>query len=176
MKIENRFRKIWKWDKVISRVAASWVWFVVCSLVLWGDYRELAFGQQYGMPIAGVWTLANFVLFSLLCIVCQPYHTDSWLLMGGTAICAWLWLVNAPTGTNGMLTWLAVAVLCALVFVWGVHVNRRVFCRWKLSRPTAVIIGVVGAVVSCAVISVITCLRYKTFSSPTYSLSEQMPL
>ena len=168
MRIEERFRKLWQWDKVIGRVAASWVWFIVIALTVWGDYKDLAFGQRYGLVIVGLGTLAGFILFSLLGLACQPYHSDSWLLMGGTAVCAWIWLVNAPTGNNGTLTWLAVTVVCALVLVWGVHVNRKVFCKWKPSRRTAVIIGIVGAVVSCAVISVITCLRYKTFASPNF--------
>ena len=168
MRIEERFRKLWQWDKVIARIAASWVWFIVIALTVWGDYKNLAFGQQYGFVIIGLGTLGFFILFSLLGLACQPYHSDSWLLMGGTVICAWVWLVDAPTGNNGMLMWLAVTVLCALVFVWGVHANRKAFCKWKPSRRTAVIIGVVGALVSCTVISVITCLRYKTFSSPNF--------
>ncbi len=168
MRIEKKFREIWRFDKVISRIAASWIWFLVFTLTKWGDYRELAFGQGYSLAAAGLWILGNFILFSLIGIACQPYHSDSWLLMSGVAVCAWIWLIQPPTESNGTLTWLAVTLLCALVFVWGAYANRRLFCKWKMSGRTAVIIGVAAAVVSCAVIAVITCLRYKTFSSPNY--------
>lgn len=165
---ENRFRELWRRDRLICRLVAAWCWFAVCALALGGDYTELSFGQEYSLGLVALWTFGNFLLFGLIALAGYPFHTDSWCLISGATVCVWLWLINPPNGQNGVLFWIAATAVYALFLLFTIHANKALLDRVRLNRPVAVAVGVTAAVISCAVISVITCLRYKTFSSPNF--------
>ena len=167
-KTEDRFCGIWKLDRVICRLVAAWSWFAVFVLTREGDFKVLSFGQEYSLSVVGLWTLGNFVIFMFVALALYPYHSDSWFLIGGATACVWIWLVKAPSDTNGELFWLATAAVYVLFMIYFVHANKLLFERWNPGKKTVIAVAVTAAVVSCAVISVITCLRYKTFSSPNY--------
>ncbi len=165
---DRKYREIWALDRVLSRVLAAWSWVAVWLLLTGRDYEKLEMGQAFSLLTVGLLTLAGFIVLTWVSILCHPYHTDSWFLLGGATVCVWTWLLDPPDGENKHLFWLAVTLIYTLFVWWGITVNRKTIDRIKLGKKTAWIIGITAAAVSCAVISVITCLRYKTFSSPNY--------
>lgn len=173
MKIrENRFLAVWKMERLICRLLAAWCWVTVYILLQGegADFTELKFAQDYSLMTVGLWTLNGFVLFSPIAILCHPLHSDSWFLLSGASTCVWLWMYKLPSNDNKALIWLGTAVVFSLFVLYCVHANKELFRHRRLPRWVAVLIAVVAAGGSCAVIAVITCLRYKTFSSPNFDL------
>ncbi|MBE6633212.1 MAG: DUF2079 domain-containing protein [Ruminococcaceae bacterium] len=165
---ENRHTAVWMRDRVICRLFAAWCWFAVYMLTREGEFTSLSFGQDYTLAVVGLWTLANFILLTPIAVLCHPYNSDSWFLMGGATVCVWLWLYQLPANSNRYLIWLAVAVVYALFVLYFLSANEGLFRKWSPNRRVVTVVAVTGALVSCFVISVITCLRYKTFSSPNF--------
>lgn len=137
-------------------------------LIRGGDFKELAFGQEHSFVLVGLWTLGGFLILSVLAFAGAPFQTDSWFLLGGATVCVWLWLIHAPSGDNKYLFWLAVTAVYILFWIYFVQENVELFNRVNPGRKAVAVLGVSAALISCVVISVITCLRYQTFSSPNY--------
>ncbi len=168
----ERFRSLWARDRIICRLLAAWSWFAVLVLARnGGNFANLSYAQSTPLWQVALWTFGSFGVFGLFTAVAffaHPYHSDSWFLVGGATVCVWIWMVNAPTGESGVLFWIATTVIYALFVLFAVQVNHNLLDRLRPSRRVAVYIAIGAATVSCVVISVITCLRYKTFSSPNY--------
>lgn len=165
---ENRHLAAWRGDRVICRFLAAWVWFAVFVLTREGSFTELSFGQEFDLSVVALWTLGNFILFTPFAVLAHPYHSDSWFLLGGATVCVWMWMCGLPSTGNQYLIWLATALAYSLFVVYFVHANKQFFRRWSPSRRLVTVVAVAAAVLSCTVISLITCRRYLTFSSPNF--------
>ena len=166
--LDSRCNALWRQNRVICRLVAAWSWFAAFLLIGGGDFKELAFGQEHGFFLVGLWTLGGFLTLSVFAFAGAPFQTDSWFLLGGATVCVWLWLAQAPSEDGKYLFWLAVTAVYILFWLYFIHENGELFDRVNPGRKTVVVLGVAAALISCIVISVITCLRYKTFSSPNY--------
>ncbi len=111
-----------------------------------------------------------FALFTVVAVIFRKFQTDSWFLFLSSTVCVGVWCVNAPEGDNqsDILFLLAVMLAYGFFVLYTVRENRDLLDRINIPRKYAVVASVLFAVLSCAVISVITVLRYKTFSSPNY--------
>ncbi len=169
--LARRMRGAWEYSRVICRLLAIFCWWSALSLLQGGDFKELSFGQQgnaFSLVLFLIVALNGIVHLTCLSVVCYPFHTDSCFLLGGATVCVWCWLVNAPTGVNGSLFWLAVFAVYSLFVLFFLQKNRVRLSRLRFSYRAAFLVVAAGAVISCVVISTITCLRYKTFSSPNF--------
>lgn len=159
-------------DRLFCRAVAAWCCVTAYRLVKDPAFASLAYGQNVNRErfMAAVFLL--FMLFSGIAqLLRRPcLQTDSWFLLGGATVCVGVWLGNAPTGENqyDVLFLLAVTLVYCLFVLYTLHANRALSDRIRIPRGLAVVIAVLAAGVSCAVIAGITCLRYKTFSSPNY--------
>ena len=169
---ENRFLAVWTQDRMICRLVAAWCWFAVYILSQGegGDFMDLKFAQDNTLMTAGIWTLGGFALLTLVAILCHPWHSDSWFLLASATACVWMWMYKLPSDANKPLIWLGTAVVYSLFVLYCVHANKALFKRWSPPRWAVVLIAVAAAGTSCAVIALITCWRYKTFSSPNFDL------
>ena len=166
-----RLRIAFERDRVICRLIAAWLCFSAWN-VLGADaesFSSLAFGQDISLVKVALVTVLIFVLFSLLAVAAGEWvHTDSWMLLLFLGICSVRWLLLYEHDTNEFLFALCVAAVMALALVYFFRVNQPLFSYWKPGSGTVIACSVIAGLLSCAVIATITCLRYKTFSSPNF--------
>ena len=164
-------KKAFERDRVICRLIAAWL---ACSAltVLGADaesFSELAFGQDISLGRVALVTFLAFLLFSLAAFAAGEWvYTDSWFLLLCGGICAVRWLLLYEHSTNEFLFALCVTAVMALILVYFFHVNEPLFSLWKPGGGTVIAFTVIVGLLTCAVIATITCLRYKTFSSPNF--------
>lgn len=163
-------RSPWTLERMVCRAVAAWCLFSGVRLLSAPDFADLAWGQNLSWIGLGFWIAVLFGVFAGVAMFLRRYHTDSWFLLAGATLCAGCWAGNAPTGENQYqyLFLLALALCYTLFVLYVLHANRELLDRTGMRRRTAVLIGVGAALLSCAVIAAITCLRYQTFSSPNY--------
>lgn len=158
--------------RIVCRLVAAWCCVTAFRLVRNPAFASLAYGQDVNRNLLGAAIFLLFMLFSGLAQLLRrtDLQTDSWFLLGGATVCVGVWLGNAPTGENqyDVLFLLAVSLAYCLFVLYALHENRALLDRVRIPRGLAVGIAVAAAGLSCAVIAGITCLRYKTFSSPNY--------
>ena len=158
-------------DRVICRVLAAWIG--CSSLALYGEeaesFSKLAFGQETNLVQMAFSVLIAFLIYSLIAFAAGEWvHTDSWLLLLGGGVCATRWLLLYESSTNEFLFALCLTAVLALVLIYFVSVNQALFAKWDPNRATVWTVALLCGLLTCAVIATITCLRYKTFSSPNF--------
>lgn len=159
-------------ERLFCRVLAAWCCITAYRLVKDPAFASLAYGQDLDRERFFVAWFLLFMLFSGIAQLLRRalLQSDSVFLLGGATVCVGVWLGNAPTGENqsDVLFLLAVTLVYCLFVLYTLNANRALPDRIRIPRGLAVVIAVAAAGVSCAVIAGITCLRYKTFSSPNY--------
>ncbi len=166
-------------ERIICRLFAAWLSFAAITSFDDGKFTELSFAQSTSTYSTILWIIAFFLLFSLAGVLTPKIHTDSWLLLLSASICVIKWLsgYGYPEASFGLIYEkdvksfmfvLAVILSYCLIIIYFLGKNTGLFDKLKLSRKACVIISLCFAVAGGVVISVITCLRYKTFSSGNF--------
>lgn len=162
----------WTLNRTLCRLVAAWSCVTAYRLLLDHGYLALSYGQDTDLIALSLWILALFAGFTAVAVLLRRsrLQTDACFLLLGATGCVGVWLGNAPYGENqyGILFLLAVAVVYSIFMLYTLRENRALLEGIRLSRWLAVLLAVLAACVSCAVIAAITCLRYRTFSSPNY--------
>jgi uncharacterized membrane protein len=167
----SHVRSAFERERVICRVIAAWLGFSALAL-LGADaesFSEIAFGQDVSLTKIALGTAIAFLLFSLVAVAAGEWvNTDSWFLLLCGGICSVRWLLLYDHSTNEFLFALCMTAVLALILVYFFRANERLFSYWKPGRGTIVAVAVAVGLLTGAVIATITCLRYKTFSSPNF--------
>ena len=162
----------WTLNRIFCRLVAAWCCVTAYRLVQNPDFASLAYGQNVSALKLAAAVAALFALFSAVAVLLRRtlLQSDSVFLLGGATVCVGVWLGNAPTGENqfGVLFLLATALVFCLFVLNTLHENRALADRIRIHRAVAVLLALAAAGISCAVIAGITCLRYRTFSSPNF--------
>ena len=162
-------RAAFVWDRVICRLIASWFSFAALTLLIHGEgFATVTYASDTELISMALITLGFFALYSVLGTLALELHSDSWFLLLSSSICVFRWLLEFEHKTDNFLFLLAVVAVWSLIVVSFLRMNERLFSLWQPKTRTVLIIAVVGGVAACAVLGTITCLRYKTFSSPNF--------
>ena len=165
----KKLREIMRFDRVAARLIASWCSFAASLLLVnWQGFTLLYYAQDVSLLTVTLVSLLFFAVYTLIAAaVGTAYHTDSWFLLASSTICVFRWLLGYD-GTNSSLFLLAVTAVYILFVVVCVRLNASLLAKWQPQRSTVTALAILFGAASCAVIAIITCLRYKTFSSPNY--------
>lgn len=157
-------------ERVILRLATSWCSFVTLSLFLYdGSFDDLAFAQDVRLYMFFAIIPLFFLFYTVVsALIGTHLQADSWFLFVTGTVCAWYWLVSFGDSENRFLFSLAVAVAYTLFLFYIVHVNLPLLQQLRMSDAGFWGGVICLALVSGTVIALITCLRYKTFSSPNF--------
>lgn len=166
-----RLKEAFGRDRVICRLFAAWLGFSAFAML--GaeaeTFSKLAFGQETDLVRLALQVLLVFFLYSLVAFAAGEWvHTDSWLLLLGGGVCVVRWLLLYESDTNEVLFALCLAAAMGLALVYFFHVNQPLFAKWNPDRATVWTVALIAGLLTCAVMATITCLRYKTFSSPNF--------
>ncbi len=156
-----------RWERMFSRLIAAWSTFVAMIALRGEGFEKLSFAQEVGFLPIGLWTLAFFALYSIVAMLARGIHTDSWMLMAAATVCVFRWLLGYE-GTQDLLFLLAVSLIYCLFAVYFMRANLPLFERIQPKRSAVALFATLAILVCFGMIAVITCLRYKTFSSPNF--------
>jgi uncharacterized membrane protein len=167
--LKTRAEKIFVLDRVLCRVLAAWCAIAADSVMDdQAKFWELSFGQDMSLVTIFVWMAIFFAMYTVAALLLPKYHTDSWFLLLFATICSLCWLGGYNVEKYKVFFMLAVIVVYGLFVIYFIQRNEALFADIRLSyRHTAIFAAFCG--VFCAfIIAAITCLRYKTFSSPNF--------
>ena len=151
-------------DRVICRIVAAFSVFWAWGLLSEKGFDQLAYRQHMQMGRIFLLVALIFFVFSCAHIVFQKYETDSWFLLSGATVCVVRWL----TLSSEFLFVLAVTLVYCLFILYFVQRNESLWEERDPGKKTFWCVGIVCGLICGGVISVITCLRYMTFSSPNF--------
>ena len=166
------WQRLWEilcFDRAAVRLIASWCSLAATLLLFnWQDFSVLEYAQGVSLLTVLLVTLLFFAVYTLIAAALgKDLHSDSWFLFASATVCVFRWLLGYD-GTNAPLFWLAIVAAYSLFTVACVRINANLFSKWQPNDKTVTALAILFGIASCAVIAVITCLRYKTFSSPNY--------
>lgn len=165
---KERFGAAFAWERVICRLIAAWCAFASTVLLSGVGFAELSYAQSTPLWQVALWTLVFFAVFSAPALLLAKLHTDSWFLLLTSSLCIFRWLLEFEGGNDEFLFVLAVIAVYALFVVYTLRVNEEAIHHLQFgSRSVAALAFFIG-LASCAIIATVTCLRYKTFSSPNF--------
>lgn len=164
----EKLKRIFAFDKVICRLLAAWLAYSGMRLLSGGSFMTVTAGEEVSLGTLIFWCVILFILYSMIHALYDRLPTDSWFLLLSASICAYSWITGSAGGEKHFLTTLAVLAVYAMILVWCVNCNKEWLKLWNPSKRTVWIFVGGFFVIATVVLSVITCLRYKTFSTPNY--------
>lgn len=165
----KRLKTTFGWNRMICRAFAAWLSFVALVLICNIGFFDLSYMQgaisryQFVAIVAGF-----FVIYSFISLLVGKWYSDSWFLLGAGSVCVAFWLLDYLGNLNFPLFSLAVIGVYAMLWVYFIRRNQKLINFLNFGKKTALVLALLVGVISCAVIAIITCLRYKTFSSPNF--------
>ncbi len=163
----NKVKRVFGIDKVVCRLLAAWLAYSGMRLLAGKGFSTVNAGEELSLVTLAFWCLILFAVYSLMAFLHEKYPTDSWFLLLSATVCSYSWIVGY-SGEKHFLVTLAVLAVYALILVWCVYRNRAWLKLWNPSSRTVWILAALFAVTAAVILSVITCLRYKTFGAPNY--------
>ncbi len=168
MKIQ--WKELFSLERVICRLLAAWSTYIGVTLLSCENYAKLAEGPQFKPLSLLGWMLAFFVIYSAMSALLIKLHADSWWMLLGASLCAYQWIVCYSGGDDKkrFLVTLGVLLAYSLFALYTVHKNGEWLAKWNPNGSTVALFAACFAILACVILSIITCLRYKTFSTPNY--------
>ncbi len=156
-------------NRIVCRLIAAWSLYSFSALLFLNeDYFKLEFNQKGTALASALFVLLGFCVLSLVAALIEKYNTDSWFLFVGASSCVVFWCISAPTDSDSFLFSLSVSVVYSLFLLWIFNENKELLSKFNPSKKALIIIAAAIGLISFSVLSIITCLRYKTFSSPNF--------
>ncbi len=157
-------------SRIIARLFASWFGGVLTVLAVNGNQPDsfdvLAYAQT-DLAVVICIAVILFAALSLLAVKLTKFNTDSWGLFVFSTVCVLVWICNY-SGGNEVMFMIALTVVYWLIIYYCLNENIELLGKFQPSKRVVLIFTIVCGVLSCLMISLITCLRYKTFNSPNY--------
>ncbi len=155
-------------ERTICRIIAAWCAFAAITVLGEGSYADLSFAQETSIGFMVLLIALFFLLFTAVSAMLPKFETDTWFLLVAATICVIKWLKTYDGNKEINLVALAVIAAYALFVVYFLQRNDLLFGLIKPSNRVTLIFTIICGLVGATVIAVITCLRYKTFSSPNF--------
>ena len=165
---KERFCATFCVERIFCRLIAAWSMFVAILLLSSAGFAKLSYLQDTPLWHVALWTLALFAAMSVIALLLAQFHTDSLFLLLGATLCVIRWLLEFENGNDEFLFVLAVIAVYSLFVVYTLRVNDALLRQIHLGSRSTMGLALLIGIITYAVIATITCLRYKTFSSPNF--------
>lgn len=164
----KKLKRIFTRDKTICRAIAAWCSFAMLNLFGEGEYFKLAFAQQTSMAKMLLLTGIFFVLYSAVSYLVVGYETDSWFLLVAATVCSAKWLLAYEDSSKYIFVTIGIVAVYLLFLFYFIRVNNELIKRIEPNSKVTLVFAILCGVTMATVVSIITCLRYKTFSAPNF--------
>ncbi|MBO5110784.1 MAG: DUF2079 domain-containing protein [Clostridia bacterium] len=162
-----RLRAVFTLEAILCRLVAAWVTFAFTKIGE-GGFSQLSHAQDttFGQLIGRV--VLFFVLYSAVAFLCGTRRTDSFLLLAAATGCVLTWIGHYRETGSDFLVLLAIITAYLFFVFYFLRENGDLLTKFQPGPRTVVIFAAICGVVCCTVISIVTCLRYLSFSTPNY--------
>jgi len=167
-KLPNCFKIAFTFENIVCRIIAAWCIFSAVTLMGDGDFQELSFAQNISLASLLLAVVLIFAVLSAVRVFTSGFESDSWFLILASGWCVVSWLTDYSDADSKFHFVLAVSVAFCLFLLYFIRKNSNLWESWKPGEKTVWASSVVFAVICCFVISLFTCLRYLTFTSPNF--------
>ncbi len=167
-KFKSGVKSAFSLDRVICRLIAAFCTYVALTLLQSPQFASVKDGMDRSLGEGILWCAIFFLVYSTVAALLSEFPTDSWWLTLAATGCAYLWIENYPSNSNRFFVVLAILAVYFLFVLYAVRENADLISKWNPDGKTVAIYAACIAIVACVILSVITCLRYKTFSAPNY--------
>ncbi|MBQ1229442.1 MAG: DUF2079 domain-containing protein [Clostridia bacterium] len=172
MKTEKRndWRVTQTAERVICRLLAAWCAFAAI-LALSGDgFFRITFAKDVSLLWTILCILLFFTLLTGLSLLLRRYPTDAFFLLFFSTVCVFRWLLTyeGKNSEQNLLFCLGVTVVYSLFVIYAMKSLLPLLGALPVGTRTVVTVVGVGAFVAFVILSAISCLRYKTFSTPNF--------
>lgn len=169
MDFGERIKNTFGWERFFCRLIAAWSSFVALVLLLHQGYFDIAFVQEeISLIDMGLATLGFFGIYSAVAFLAGRLHSDSWFLLLAATVCVCRWVSEYSGYVSGEQVCLAILVVYALFLFYVVWRNRKLFRSFDFGPKLTATLALVAGVTACVILAMISCLRYKTFSTPNF--------
>ena len=172
MKAENQidWRVTQTPERVICRLLAAWCAFAAILAVGRDGFFRITFAKDVSLLWAILGVLLLFAALTGLSLLLRKYPTDAFFLFFFATVCVFRWLLTyeGKDGEQALLFCLGVTVAYSLFAIYSMKQLLPFLRSLPVgTRTVAVVVGV-GAFAAFSILSAISCLRYKTFSTPNF--------
>lgn len=166
--------------RIICRLAASYLTVsAATAFFVSGKFTRLYFAQNVPLPLLLADMALLFILFSLIAKNVPKIHTDSCFLAASSAACAAAWLnrygmpsllydVTYDNDRSRLLFLIALILFLCPVFIYFLHTNKFLLSKFHPGRRTVTVFAVFCGLAGCAMIALLTVLRYRTYTSGNF--------
>lgn len=157
-------------ERLLCRLVAAWCSFAALLTLRGADFWRIEFAKDISLLTVILVTALFFLLYSIPALFWKDLPTDSWLLLLSSTVCVfrWLLLYDGKDATQELLFSLAVAAVYSVFVLYVLHKNLALLRLWNPKARTVALVAGIGALIAFAILSAISCLRYKTFSTPNF--------
>ena len=165
----KNWRTAFTWERIVCRLLAAYFCGASITLNRVGDgFAKLNYAESATLVSLILMLLGIFALLSVVNLFLSSIETDSWALLLFSTSCVWRWLDEFSHKTDTFLFTLTVIAVWSLIVIDFFRRNRSLFARWQPSTKSVVLLASAATVVAAGILISITCLRYRTFSSPNF--------
>ncbi len=162
------FNNFMSLNRIICRLFAAWSFYILGTFIGNQESFNLAFNQTES-PFNAILRIGfGFAIMSVVARIEKRCNTDSYFLLAGSTICIMIWSTMSPLGDSRFLFWLSIGIVYTLFLIWIVYENEKLLEKIQPDKKTIILAGILLSTASFFILSLITCLRYKTFSSPNF--------
>ncbi len=155
-------------ERIICRIIAAFCVFSAFNLTTAGRFYDINYAQNTSLVWLFIWVAGLFVLLSTVNCVLPKFETDTRALMIGATLCVVNWLLDYKNSNGQVFFMLATVAVYSLFVVYFVNKNDLLWSIWKPGKKTVLIASIIFGIICGVVIAGITCMRYKTFSTPNF--------
>ncbi len=170
--IIKKLRTVFSWEHTACRLIAAWCTMIVTTLTPNQDFTNLSHAQRMTLGQVALSTLLFFALFSAVSFFATyvkriELPTDAAVLLLASTFCFAWWAIFYK-GDGKDLFLIALILVYTLFLVYCIRALLPLIQAFELSRPARIGIAIGAGLTCCIMISLIGCLRYKTFSTPNF--------
>ena len=165
------FAETFAWERLFCRLIAAWLTFTAYNLQEGDKFFEIKYAQDAPLSELFLWCALIFVCLSAIKFFMRDYETDTWVLMISATSCVVKWIISFSPHSSNIMFVFAVIAIYGLLTAYFIHKNGKLweyFSSLRMKGLGVISLCALFGILSFAVISYITCMRYKTFSSPTF--------
>ncbi|MBR3999989.1 MAG: DUF2079 domain-containing protein, partial [Clostridia bacterium] len=167
-RLPESLKNAFSYENIICRIIAAWCIFSAFTLSGEGDFQKLDFAGHISLASLLLAVSLIFVLLSAVRVFTFGFESDSWFLILSAGWCVVCWLTGYSDSGNRFLFVLGVTAAFCLFLFYFIRKNAGLWESWKPGKKTVWTSSIIFAVICCFVISLFSCLRYLTFTSPNF--------
>ena len=166
----NGWRATQTLERVICRLIASWCAFAATLTLVREEFWDITFAKDISLSLPLLVTVLVFLLLTGLSLLLRYYPTDALFLLLFSTVCVVRWLLGYGEGDaeQKLLFCLGVTVVYALFVLYAMKQLLPLLRFFRAKGRTVWICAGIGALAAFAILSAISCLRYKTFATPNF--------